>query len=259
MHLLRRIWQRRAREAGLPSPEAATRERRSLRAQRQAAARPALPVHEAVWRAVEHLEERSSVFAAGDIAAHALGQAPGRYSVEEAEAAIEELRRDKHLVAGSAARRGPGLRHRPGAQGRARHCRLDEGRRRRRAAGGGPGGGGDGTRRRLADAGPARGGRPDPAVSRQGRGRAGPCGHGQDDHAARDGAACGRAQGGGPRAVQGGGAGAGAGGGHSGADAAMVPGAPPGHRRPDRKPRNGWPRRGSRSAVRSWWWTRPRW
>ena len=38
------------------------------------------------------------MFAAGDIAAHALGQAPGRYSVEEAEAAIEALRRDGHLV-----------------------------------------------------------------------------------------------------------------------------------------------------------------
>ena len=59
---------------------------------------PVLPVHEAVWRAVEHLEERSSVFAAGDIAAHALGQAPGRYSVEEAEAAVEGLCRDGHLV-----------------------------------------------------------------------------------------------------------------------------------------------------------------
>ena len=98
MHLLRRIWRRRAREAGLPSRETAARARRERRDRRQAEARPVLPVHEAVWRAVEHLEERSSVFAAGDIAAHALGQAPGRYSVEEAEAAIEALRRDGHLV-----------------------------------------------------------------------------------------------------------------------------------------------------------------
>ena len=96
---LRRIWRRRAREAGLPSREAAVRARRERRERRQAEARPVLPVEEAVWRAVAHLEERSSVFAAGDIAAHALGQAPGRYSVEEAEAAVEELRRDGHLVA----------------------------------------------------------------------------------------------------------------------------------------------------------------
>ena len=39
------------------------------------------------------------MFAAGDIATHALGQAPGRYSVGEAEAAIEDLCRDGHLVA----------------------------------------------------------------------------------------------------------------------------------------------------------------
>ena len=98
MQELRRIWRRRAREAGLPSREVAARARRARRDRRQAEARPVLPVQEAVWRAVEHLEERSSVFAAGDIAAHALGQAPGRYSVEEAEAAIEGLCRDGHLV-----------------------------------------------------------------------------------------------------------------------------------------------------------------
>ncbi len=95
MDELRRIWRRRALEAGLPPREAAARARRE---RMQAEARPALPVHEAVWRAVAHLEERSSVFAAGDIAAHALGQAPGRYSVGEVEAAVEELRRDGHLV-----------------------------------------------------------------------------------------------------------------------------------------------------------------
>ena len=91
---LRRIWRRRALEAGLPPRAAAARARRVRRQ-----ARPVLPVEEAVWRAVAHLEERSSVFAAGDIAAHALGQAPGRYSVGAVEAAVEELRRDGHLVA----------------------------------------------------------------------------------------------------------------------------------------------------------------
>ncbi len=99
MDELRRIWRRRAREAGLPPKEAAARARRGRRAERRAEARSLLPVHEAVWRAVAHLEERSSVFAAGDIAAHALGQAPGRYSLREVEAAVEELRRDGHLVA----------------------------------------------------------------------------------------------------------------------------------------------------------------
>ena len=99
MEELRRIWRRRAREAGLPSRDEAARARRGRRAERQAEARPVLPVREAVWRAVAHLEERSSVFAASDIAAHALGQAPGRYSLHEVEAAVEELRRDGHLVA----------------------------------------------------------------------------------------------------------------------------------------------------------------
>ena len=98
MRELRRIWQRRAREAALPTRDAAARARRSRRAEKQAVARPLLPVDEAVWRAVEHLEERSSVFAAGDIAAHALGQAPGRYSMGEVETAVEALRRDGHLV-----------------------------------------------------------------------------------------------------------------------------------------------------------------
>ncbi len=96
MQELRRIWRRCAREVGLPSQKAAVRARRE---RRQAEARPALSVEEAVWRAVAKLEERSSVFAAGEITAQALGQAPGRYSVGEVEAAVEGLCRDGHLVA----------------------------------------------------------------------------------------------------------------------------------------------------------------
>ena len=92
-----------------PFREAAARARRSLRARRDAAVRPRLSIHEAAWRAVEYLEERSSVFASGDIAAHALGQAPGRHTVAEVEAAIEGLRRDGHLVQATLrrGRRGP--------------------------------------------------------------------------------------------------------------------------------------------------------
>ena len=44
-----------------------------------------------VRRAVAHPEEGSSVFAAGDVAAHGPGQAPGRYSVEEAEGCLRRF------------------------------------------------------------------------------------------------------------------------------------------------------------------------
>ena len=96
MQELRRIWQRRAREAGLPTRDAAARARRSRRAERQAEARPVLPVHEAVWRAVEHLEERA---------------ADAHEAAGEARAALDRLH--ERLAAGVAARVGLSARSRP--------------------------------------------------------------------------------------------------------------------------------------------------
>ena len=53
---------------------------------------------EAVWQAMEHLEERQCVFRRTDLLAAALGRDPGRHSHEELETAIDRLRRDRHLV-----------------------------------------------------------------------------------------------------------------------------------------------------------------
>ncbi len=59
---------------------------------------PGLDVREIVWRAVEHLSERASVFRESDIRAMALGHAPGRYALAEIDAGIAALLGDGHLV-----------------------------------------------------------------------------------------------------------------------------------------------------------------
>ena len=59
---------------------------------------PGLNVREIVWRAVEHLSERASVFRESDIRAMALGHAPGRYALAEIDAGIAALLGDGHLV-----------------------------------------------------------------------------------------------------------------------------------------------------------------
>ncbi len=53
---------------------------------------------DAVWQAMEHLEERQCVARRTDLLAAALGRDPGRHSHEELEAAIDRLRRDRHLA-----------------------------------------------------------------------------------------------------------------------------------------------------------------
>ncbi len=53
---------------------------------------------EAVWQAMKHLEERQWVFRRTDLLAAALGREPGRHSHQELEAAIDRLRRDRHLA-----------------------------------------------------------------------------------------------------------------------------------------------------------------
>ncbi|MCY4548080.1 MAG: relaxase domain-containing protein [Defluviicoccus sp.] len=59
---------------------------------------PGLSVREMVWRAVEHLAERASVFRESDVRAMALSHAPGRYTLAEIDAAVEGLLGDGHLV-----------------------------------------------------------------------------------------------------------------------------------------------------------------
>ena len=69
--------------------------------------RPEPPTAEEIaWRVLEQLEERASVFPAGEALALALAHSPGLYRLEEIEGAFAELRRDKHLL--PAIRRGVG-------------------------------------------------------------------------------------------------------------------------------------------------------
>ena len=60
-------------------------------------------------RVAEHLEERQSVIAVHDLVAGALAHAPGRHDMEEINRAIDQLRRDGHLVDAIRSRGGPSL------------------------------------------------------------------------------------------------------------------------------------------------------
>ena len=53
---------------------------------------------EIVGRAMQHLEERQSVFAECELEALALGHSPGRHSIGEIRDAVEWMVRDGHLV-----------------------------------------------------------------------------------------------------------------------------------------------------------------
>ena len=59
---------------------------------------PGLSAREIVWRAVEHLSERASVFRESDVRAMALSHAPGRHGLAEIDAAVTDLLGDGHLV-----------------------------------------------------------------------------------------------------------------------------------------------------------------
>jgi len=88
--MLRTIWTDRARQLGeVPVVH------RSRGAVSLPAAEPALKI---VWQAMRHLEERQSVFAAGELEALALGHSPGRHSIGAVREAIDWLVRDAHLV-----------------------------------------------------------------------------------------------------------------------------------------------------------------
>ena len=88
--MLRTIWAERARELGeVPVVH------RSWRGVPLPAAPSALEI---VGRAMEHLEERQSVFAAHHLEAVALGHSPGRHTLEDIRGAIAWMVRDRHLV-----------------------------------------------------------------------------------------------------------------------------------------------------------------
>ena len=59
---------------------------------------PGLSAREIVWRAVEHLSERASVFRESDVRAMALSHAPGRHGLAEIDEAVTGLLGDGHLV-----------------------------------------------------------------------------------------------------------------------------------------------------------------
>ncbi|MDE0416317.1 MAG: relaxase domain-containing protein, partial [bacterium] len=95
------MWRERARDLGVDLE----RRRRRRRSERT----PALSALEVVARTAEHLEERRSVFAKDDLVAGALGHAPGDHSLEEIHAALDQLRRDGHLVDAIRSRGGASL------------------------------------------------------------------------------------------------------------------------------------------------------
>ena len=85
-----KLWRRRAEAHGLV-------EARKTRTRGTPTGTRLSPL-EAAWQATQHLEERRSVFRRTDLLAAALGRDPGRHSHEELDAAIDRLRRDRHLV-----------------------------------------------------------------------------------------------------------------------------------------------------------------
>ena len=103
--ILHEAWQERAQEIGPARDRDVARGRNAARAsslQSQLRAQPsALSV---VQRAVEHLEERRTVFSANDLRAWALAHGGGRHSLEALDAGVAQLRRDGHLIEATARR-----------------------------------------------------------------------------------------------------------------------------------------------------------
>jgi len=91
------MWRARAEALGLARDADAVRLDRTERG--FARPPPRFTALEAVWQAVEHLEERHAVFGESELLAAALGREPGRHTHEELRGAIDRLRADGHLVA----------------------------------------------------------------------------------------------------------------------------------------------------------------
>ena len=90
------MWKARAEAFGLSRDPEAVRLDRTERSFTRPP--PRFTPLEAVWQAVDHLEERHAVFPESDLLAAALGRAPGRHTHGELEAEIACLKRDGHLV-----------------------------------------------------------------------------------------------------------------------------------------------------------------
>ncbi|MDE0278737.1 MAG: relaxase domain-containing protein, partial [Defluviicoccus sp.] len=90
--ILQRQWGERARELGLDRAESVARTAGPV----ELAAVPS--ALEIVGQGMRHLEERQSVFAAGELEAFALAHSPGRHTLGEIRDAVEWMVRDGHLV-----------------------------------------------------------------------------------------------------------------------------------------------------------------
>ena len=104
--VLRETWQARAEELGPSRDRDTARGRNGVEAsvssvQERRAPPSALSV---VRQAVEHLEERRTVFSANDLRAWALAHGGGRHSLDALDAGIAQLRRDGHLIEATARR-----------------------------------------------------------------------------------------------------------------------------------------------------------
>ena len=104
--VLHETWRERAREIGPARDRDVARGRNGVGAPASPRSEPReLPSALAVVRqAVEHLEERRTVFSANDLRAWALAHGGGRHSLAELDAGIARLRRDGHLIEAKARR-----------------------------------------------------------------------------------------------------------------------------------------------------------
>ena len=98
--VLHETWQERAREFGPARDRDTARSRNGVRASAspQSELRAPPSALSVVRRAVEHLEERRTVFSANDLRAWALAHGGGWHSLEALDAGIKQLRRDGHLI-----------------------------------------------------------------------------------------------------------------------------------------------------------------
>ena len=104
--VLRETWKARAQELGPARDRDIARGRDGIGAPATSVPEPrAQPSALAVVRqAVEHLEERRTVFSANDLRAWALAHGGGRHSLDALDAGIARLRRDGHLIEATARR-----------------------------------------------------------------------------------------------------------------------------------------------------------
>ena len=104
--VLRETWQARAEELGPSRDRDTARGRNGVETSASSVQEPRAPPSalSVVRQAVEHLEERRTVFSANDLRAWALAHGGGRHSLDALDAGIAQLRRDGHLIEATARR-----------------------------------------------------------------------------------------------------------------------------------------------------------